>query len=82
MATDAKKIAEIKAKKEAEKLEKAETEAIQKLALVFFQLLERVVALAVVELLAAVGVVHFAAEHFQLLGAFQLYVKRIIHLFP
>ena len=31
MATDAKKIAEIKAKKEAEKLEKAETEAIQKL---------------------------------------------------
>lgn len=31
MATDAKKIAEIKAKKETEKLEKAETEAIQKL---------------------------------------------------
>lgn len=31
MATDAKKIAEIKTKKEAEKLEKAETEAIQKL---------------------------------------------------
>ena len=31
MATDTKKIAEIKAKKEAEKLEKAETEAIQKL---------------------------------------------------
>lgn len=31
MATDVKKIAEIKAKKEAEKLEKAETEAIQNL---------------------------------------------------